>query len=73
MVHRVQSAGLWDIMPAAVAARCCGGEIYDDRGDPLRLTDYVILPGMGVTVIKGAYFSFVAEELKKIPNRFIRE
>lgn len=63
-VHRVQSAGLWDIMPAAVATRVFGGEIYDDSGKPLEFKNYIMVPGNGAIVIKGDKFSFVLDELK---------
>jgi 3'-phosphoadenosine 5'-phosphosulfate (PAPS) 3'-phosphatase len=62
-VHRVQSAGLWDIMPAAVAARVFGGEIYDDTGKPLEFESYILLPGKGATIIKGDKFKFVLNKL----------
>lgn len=64
-VHRVQSAGLWDVMPAAVASRAFGGQILDDTGNQLQFKEYIVLPGKGATVIKGDKFAFVAEELKK--------
>jgi fructose-1,6-bisphosphatase/inositol monophosphatase family enzyme len=63
-VHRVQTAGLWDIMPAAVACRAFGGQVYDDKGEPLKLNEYIILPGRGATIIKGDMFSFVLDRLK---------
>lgn len=64
-VHRVQAAGLWDIMPAAVACRAFGGQIYDDRGDLLKFDQYIVLPGVGATIIKGDKFNFVLDLLKK--------
>lgn len=64
-IHRVQSAGLWDVLPAATAARVFGGEVFDDEGSPLVLDRYVILPGNGATVVRGDKFKFVEEELKK--------
>lgn len=64
-VHRVQVAGLWDIMPAAVAAQVFGGQIYDDLGNPLEFNKYIILPGKGATIIKGHKFDFVIDLLKK--------
>lgn len=63
-VHRVQVAGLWDIMPAAVAARAFGCTIYDDLGSPLELNKYIILPGKGATILKGDMFKFVINRLK---------
>lgn len=63
MVHRVQSAGLWDVLPAAVAARAFGGSIYDDTGEPLKFTEYIMLPGKGGTVIKGDKFASVVDQL----------
>jgi hypothetical protein len=52
-------------MPAAVATRAFGGQVYDDTGDILRLTDYVILPGIGATIIKGEKFAFILERLRR--------
>lgn len=63
-VHKAQTAGLWDIMPAAVATQALGGQVYDDLGNKLKLTDYVILPGKGATIIKGERFQFVLSRLK---------
>ena len=63
-VHRVQTAGLWDVLPAAVAAKAFGGNVYDDKGNLLVLNEYIILPGNGASVIKGRKFQFVVEELK---------
>lgn len=68
MPHRAQASGLWDILPAAVAARAFGGEIYDDLGNPLRLDTYAVIPGKGVTVIKGEKFQFVKDILKGKPT-----
>lgn len=62
-VHRVQKAGLWDIMPSAVAARAFGGKVYDDKGRQLKLNEYIILPGTGATIIKGEKFNFVLDSL----------
>lgn len=67
-IHRVQSAGLWDVMPSAVAARAFGAYIYDDNGDELNLTSYIVLPGKGASVVKGEKFQFVKEKLKSIPS-----
>lgn len=67
-VHRVQTAGLWDIMPAGVAARAFGGNVYDDQGNLLNLKKYIILPGKGATILKGDKFHFVLDELK-LPRR----
>lgn len=67
-IHRVQSAGLWDIMPAAVAARAFDCEVLDDNGDALEFNKYIILPGKGATIIKGNKFQFVKNKLKEIPN-----
>ncbi|MFA5828656.1 MAG: inositol monophosphatase family protein [Candidatus Shapirobacteria bacterium] len=64
-VHRVQIAGLWDIIPAAVACRAFGGKVYDDKGEELKLQDYIALPGTGATIIKGDKFNFVLDLLKK--------
>ena len=63
-VHRVQVAGLWDIMPAAVAARAFDCSIYDDLGNPLEVNKYIILPGKGATILKGDLFNFVINRLK---------
>jgi len=64
MCHRVQSSGLWDILPAAVASKAFGGEIYDDRGNTLLLNEYAVLPGKGCTVIKGDKFKFVIDLIR---------
>jgi fructose-1,6-bisphosphatase/inositol monophosphatase family enzyme len=66
-IHRTQTAGVWDIIPAAVAARAYGGKIFDDTGEPFKTTEYVILPGHGATVIRGMKFEFITGELKKHP------
>lgn len=67
-VHRVQVAGLWDIMPAAVAAHAFGGGVYDDLGNPLEFDKYIILPGKGATIIKNHKFDFVLDLLKGNPQ-----
>ncbi len=67
-IHRVQSAGLWDVMPSAVAARAFGAQIYDDLGEELKFNEYIVIPGKGATVIKGELFKFVAGSLKRIKN-----
>jgi len=67
-IHRVQSAGLWDIMPAAVAALAFNARVLDDNGNELKLNEYIILPGKGATFIKGEKFQFVKDKLKEIPN-----
>lgn len=64
-VHRVQIAGLWDVMPAAVACRAFGGHIYDDKSEPLKFDQYIFLPGKGATIIKGDKFDFVLDRLSK--------
>lgn len=63
--HRVQTAGLWDIMPAAVATKAFGGQVYDDKGEELKLNEYIILPGKGATIIKGDKYKFALNELRK--------
>lgn len=67
-IHRVQSAGLWDVMPSAVAALAFGAKIYDDNGDELEFDKYIVLPGKGASVVKGEMFGFVGEKLKEIGN-----
>lgn len=67
-IHRVQSAGLWDVMPAAVAAKAFGAKIFDDLGQELEFDKYIVLPGKGASVIKGKLFDFVPQKLKEIPN-----
>jgi len=68
VVHRVQEAGLWDILPAAVAANAFGGSVLDDNGNELSLDSYIILPGQGATILKGDKFSAVQKLLKEEPN-----
>lgn len=67
-IHRVQHAGLWDILPTAVAVKALGGTLLDDKGDEVVYNKYVILPGKGATCIKGNRFLYVKGELKRIPN-----
>lgn len=69
-VHQVQNAGLWDVMPAAVAARAFGGHVYVDTGELLEYTKYIVLPPTGATILKGDRFAFVIDELKKRSKRF---
>lgn len=67
-VHRVQSAGLWDVMPAAVAARAFGAGVYDDNGNDLVFNKYITLPGKGSSIVKGEKFKFVKDQLKNTKN-----
>lgn len=67
-IHRVQHAGLWDILPTAVAVQAFGGILLDDKGDEVVYDDYVILPGKGATCIKGKRFLHVKDELRRIHN-----
>jgi fructose-1,6-bisphosphatase/inositol monophosphatase family enzyme len=61
--HRVQTAGLWDVLPAAVAARAFGGEVYDAQGGLLKLNEYIILPGTGATIIRGEKFKEIWNQI----------
>lgn len=63
--HGVQTAGLWDILPAAVASIAFSGSIYDGNGQPLRLNQYITLPGKGAIVIKGNKYKFILDEITK--------
>jgi 3'-phosphoadenosine 5'-phosphosulfate (PAPS) 3'-phosphatase len=67
-IHRVQHAGLWDILPAAVAAKAFSGLLLDDEGNDVVYNKYVILPGRGATAIKGKRFLSVQNLLRTIPN-----
>lgn len=67
-IHRVQAAGLWDILPTAVAARAFGGLLLDDNGEKVKFNEYVVLPGRGATCIKGKRFLNVQQTLKTTPN-----
>lgn len=62
-IHRVQKAGLWDILPAAVAHQIYGGLLLDDTGNPVEFTKYVILPGNGATAIKGEKYQYITSVL----------
>jgi fructose-1,6-bisphosphatase/inositol monophosphatase family enzyme len=64
-LHRVQSAGLWDILPSLVAINAFGGEAYDDNGNKIVLNKYIKIPGNGATILKGNKFKFVIDELRK--------
>lgn len=59
MAHTVQTAGLWDILPAAVATRAFGGIVYDGLHQPLVINQYIVLPGKGALVLKGEHFKFL--------------
>ena len=61
--HPVQQSGLWDVLPAAVAARAFGGQIFDGQGKELVLNSYAMIPGPGLYVLKGNLFRFVIDEL----------
>ena len=63
VVHKQQESGLWDILPAAVAARAFGGKIIDGSGNEVMYNSYINIPN-GVLVIKGPRFVFVQSELK---------
>jgi len=63
-LHQVQTAGLWDIMPAAVAARMFGGQVFDELGQELKTQEYIILPGNGAVITKGDTFDFIIESLR---------
>lgn len=63
-IHRVQKAGLWDILPVAVACKIFGGVLLDDKGNEVVFNKYAILPGNGATVIKGSRFKSVKNQLK---------
>jgi fructose-1,6-bisphosphatase/inositol monophosphatase family enzyme len=67
-IHRVQHAGLWDILPAAVASKAFSGILLDDEGNEVVYNKYVILPGKGATAIKGESFLSVQNKLRTIPN-----
>ena len=54
--HKKNNMGLWDVMPAAVAARAFGGQVYDGQGKPLVCTEYVYIPPRGAIVVKGEKF-----------------
>lgn len=62
--HSVQTAGLWDVMPAAVASRAFEGELFDGKGELLEFDKYIILPGLGATIIKGPKFKAFRQKLQ---------
>lgn len=63
--HRVQAAGVWDIAPAAAAARAFGGNVYDDLGKLVQFDRYAVLPGKGATILRGTTFEFVVDRLQE--------
>lgn len=69
-LHQVQTAGLWDIMPAAVAAQIFGGQVYDEQGNELDTQKYIILPGKGAVITKGSKFKFVIDKLRERSGSF---
>lgn len=62
-IHKVQSSGLWDILPAAVATQAFGGKIYDGNRKELKLNEYIILPEVGTIVVKGNKFEKIEESI----------
>jgi fructose-1,6-bisphosphatase/inositol monophosphatase family enzyme len=64
-LHRVQTTGLWDILPAAVIAHFNNAKIYDEIGNELLFNQYISLPGNGALIIKGHEFEYILEDLKK--------
>ncbi|MDO8610664.1 MAG: inositol monophosphatase family protein [bacterium] len=64
-LHTVQTSGLWDILPAAVATKSFGGNVFDAKGELLKLNEYIILPGIGAIIIKGEMFQFVIDKTKE--------
>lgn len=70
-VHRIQHAGLWDILPAAAASKAFSGLLLDDQGNEVVYDRYITLPGKGATAIKGDRFLAVQEKLKTIVNENI--
>ncbi len=69
-VHFAQQNGLWDILPACVAAEFTGATILDGYGEKIRFTDYLLIPGGGLTVHTGNKFSWVTQELRKGTHAF---
>ncbi len=67
-IHRVQHAGLWDILPAAVASIAFWGILLDDKGEEVIYDKYIVLPWKWATAIKWNRFVYVKEKLKEIPN-----
>lgn len=62
-IHKVQPAGLWDILPAAVATQAFGGKIYDGNRKELKLNEYIILSEVGTIVVKGNKFEKIEESI----------
>lgn len=62
--HLIQNAGIWDVIPAAVAARAFGGNVYDSRGDLLSYTSYIVLPKIGAIVLRGERFQFILKDFQ---------
>ena len=62
--HFAQENGLWDILPAAVAAQFTGAVILDGNGNKLEYTKYITIPE-GVIIHSGDKFSWIGNELKK--------
>jgi fructose-1,6-bisphosphatase/inositol monophosphatase family enzyme len=64
LAHFPQANGLWDILPAAVAAKFSGANLLDGNGNKVSFTEYVMIP-KGVVMYRGEKFSFLEKALRK--------
>ncbi|MCK5063261.1 MAG: hypothetical protein KAR23_04985 [Candidatus Aenigmarchaeota archaeon] len=64
VAHFPQQNGLWDILPACVAAEFTGATILDGSGNKISYTDYLLIP-KGVVLYTGDKFSWIKNELQK--------
>ena len=62
--HAVQTVGLWDVLPGAVAAKAFSGNVYLNNGLLIEYDKYSSLTGKGATAIKGEKFEFLLDKLK---------
>jgi len=62
--HFAQQNGLYDIMPAAVAAQFTGAKLLDGFGNPLKYDEYVLIPGGIVTYIGNKYEKLIKDFFK---------
>lgn len=59
--HFPQQNGLWDVLPAAVAARSTGTRLLDGNGDPISYTKSVFIP-KGIIQVKGTMFDSILND-----------
>ena len=65
----LQENGLYDILPACVAAQFTGAVILDGLGQPIKFTDYILTPNKGTVAYIGKKFSWAGEKLRNMHKK----